>query len=375
MRPLFLLIFGSIFLFSCNSSEKNEISDSKEWELVIEDSIQVDILGKVYTGEFRDGIGLLFESTTHTLFKIDESGQILAKNSFPESGPNSIKAVNLLKIGPKGQIFISSYLGKILELNPDLSVKREVMMPFKSLAFDGLMNSKTMEFWEDELILLYPGRNDVSPYIPFYYRDHFLLEKVNLKTGESEPIVKTPPSSRFSGDELYERPSVTFTQNGNHLYLYFSNEPKVHLYDMNQGFAFMETIDLEIDEFITSPVLKDEFEYYSFKKLIEGFLEGVYLNGNLIVCQYKKGIAEEEYALQQFEFPKDFGKLDYLNPTYLKIYERNGGWSNEIKVPEKVETIFSMYNPAEPFFGMRNDEWLGVEQDYITFYKLKLVRK
>ena len=372
----FLILIIPIILFSCGPSSENQvISESNEWELVIEDSIKVDILGKVYTGEFRDGIGLLFEYTSNTLYKINESGQVLAKNTFPESGPNSIKALNQVKIGPKGQIFISSYLGKILELNPDLSFKKEIPMPFKSLAVDGLMNSKTMEFWEDELILLYPGRNEVSPYIPFYYRDHFLLEKLNLGTGISEPIVRTPPTSRFSEDKLYDRPSVTFTQNGNNLYLYFSNEPKIHVYDRMDGFTIKETIDLEIDRFVIGPELKDEFEYYNFNKLIEGFLEGVFVNDNLLVCLYKKGMTEEMYSMQQFEFPKDFGKLDYLNPAYFKIFEKNKGWSNEIKIPEKVEIIFSMYDPEEPFFGMRNDEWLGEEQDYITFYKLKLVRK
>ncbi|MDX5337744.1 MAG: hypothetical protein LPK25_01875 [Cyclobacteriaceae bacterium] len=375
MRQLVSIFSGVLLLFSCSGSEQKVLSSSNEWELVFEDSVQVNILGKVYTGEFRDGIGLLFEYTSNTLYKINESGQVLGKTTFPESGPNSINAVNLVKIGPKGQIFISSYLGKILELNSDLSLKREIEMPFKSLAFDGLMNSKTMEFWEDELVLLYPGRNEVSPYLPFYYRDHFLLEKLNLSTGESVPIVRTPPTSRFSGNKLYERPSVTFAQNGNSLFLYFSNEPKIHVFDRGNEFEFKETIDLEIDRFVIGPELKDEFEYYNFKKLIEGHLTGIFLNENLIVSYYSKGIAEDEYASHQFEFPKDFGKLDYLNPSFFKVFEKNKGWSNEIKIPEKVEIIFSMYDPEKPFFGMRNDEWLGEEQDYITFYKLKLVKK
>lgn len=55
-------------IFSC-SSPKNESEspsiNSNEWELQIVDSIQVDYLGCVNGGEFRNGKGVIFDFKTN----------------------------------------------------------------------------------------------------------------------------------------------------------------------------------------------------------------------------------------------------------------------------------------------------------------------
>jgi hypothetical protein len=175
--------------------------------------------------DFSDGIGILYDYTANTLIKIDYEGQVLTTQAFPKDGPNSISFISTVKIDPSSNPYVGNYDGPYYELNKDLSVKRQIEMPFPSQSFGGLMDMKSFEFWQDNIILYYTGRDDVGPFTDNYLSKYFLLEKLNPSTGESSPLIRTPPTSKFSKGLLYERPSISFTIAENDLLLYFNNEP------------------------------------------------------------------------------------------------------------------------------------------------------
>lgn len=374
----FLVASLILFFFSCSSSETESNKPEKpsnEWELVILDSIQVDYLANISTGDFKGGFGLLYDITANTLVKINYEGQVLTTHTYPKIGPNSISYVSTVKFDPYGNPYIGHYRGPYLELNEDLSVKSNIDMPFPSQSFGGLMDEKSFEFWQDNIIFHFPGRNEESPYTETYLSESFLLEKLNPATGESSPLIRTPNTSKFSTSSLYERPAISFTISGDNLLLYFSNEPKIHKFNLLDSGKHTETIDINPTKFIEAPKLKDITENYGYEKLVEGNIFGVFADEKYIVVHYSEGISEEVFTANQFNFPDDFPKLTDLNQSYFKIYDEEKGWSNEIPIPKKVKSIFAIEDPTEPFFALRNDDYIGVEQDYITFYKLKLVQK
>lgn len=116
-------------------------------------------------------------------------------------------------------------------------------------------------------------------------------------------------------------------------------------------------------------------DYYWYKKLVEGNIHGLFADQNRYVVHFSKGISEEVFNASNFDFPADFPKLADINPSYFKVYDTKEGWSGEIAIPKKVDKIFAMELPTAPFYALRNDEYLGEEQDYLTFYKLRLVQK
>lgn len=366
------------FLYSCSSSESKKSenpSASNEWELQILDSIQVGHLGNISTGDFSNGTGLLFDNTSNSLIKIDETGMILATQTYPKTGPNSIDFITIVKIDQQGNPYIGNYRGEFFELNEDLSFKRKIKLPFESQAFDGLMDDKSFEFWKDHIILHFPGRGEVSPYSESYLRDNYLLEMLNPTTGESSPLVRTPKTSKFSTDQLYESPRLSIEIVEDELLLYFSNEPKIHKFSLLDSGRFIETIEIQPSKFIQAPELKDKTEYYGYQKLVEGNIHGLFADQDRYVVHFSQGISEEVFSTSNFDFPADFPKLADINPSYFKIYDTKQGWSGEISIPKKVNKIFAMELPTTPFYALRNDEYLGEEQDYLTFYKLQLVQK
>ncbi|UZD24642.1 hypothetical protein PBT90_14770 [Algoriphagus halophytocola] len=370
-----LLILGIIACSAPQNKSEIQSESSHEWELQILDSIQVDYLGDISTGDFRGGIGLLYDYTANTLVKIDYEGQVLATHTYPKDGPNSISYVSTVKLHPGGNPYIGHYRGPYLELNEDLSVKRNIELPFPSQSFGGLMDEKSFEFWQENIIFHFPGRDEVSPYTETYLSENFLLEKLNPTTGESSPLIRTPSTSKFSSGLLYERPAISFTLSGDDLLLYFNNEPKIHRFNLLDSGKHTETLDINPTKFIEAPELKDKTENYGYEKLVEGNIFGVFADQKYVVVHYSEGISEEVFTANQFNFPEDFPKLIALNQSNFKVYDEEKGWSNEILIPKKVDKIFAMEDPTQAFFALRNDEYLGEEQDYLTFYKLKLVQK
>jgi hypothetical protein len=325
--------------------------------------------------DFSDGIGILYDYTANTLIKIDYEGQVLTTQAFPKDGPNSISFISTVKIDPSSNPYVGNYDGPYYELNKDLSVKRQIEMPFPSQSFGGLMDMKSFEFWQDNIILYYTGRDDVGPFTDNYLSKYFLLEKLNPSTGESSPLIRTPPTSKFSKGLLYERPSISFTIAENDLLLYFNNEPKIHKFNLLDSGRFVESIDINPTKFIEAPELKDKYESYDYEKLVEGNVFGVFANKDHLAVHYSQGISEDVFTSYEFKFPEDFPKLAELNQSYFKVYETEKGWSNEIPISKNVKQIFAMEGLNQQFFALRNDEYLGEEQDYITFYKLQLVQK
>jgi hypothetical protein len=164
-KELLIISISFVLVFACGEKQEGsqEKSISNEWELVILDSIQVDVLGTISTGDFRNGVGMLFDYTSNRLIEIDYTGNIIISKTYPKEGPNSINFITTVKIDSLGNPYIMNYRGDFYELNKDLSFKRKIEMPFPSTSYGGLMDNKSMEFWKNEIILQYAGRDEISP--------------------------------------------------------------------------------------------------------------------------------------------------------------------------------------------------------------------
>lgn len=374
--PILILLLVAVF-FACSEKQENtgKSSDSGEWELVILDSIQVDILGEISTGDFRDKVGVLYDNKNNTLYKIDLEGNIRGKKEYPTTGPESFQFLTTIEIDSLGGIYILNFMNVFYYLGHDLSVTKKIEMPFPSTSFDGATDSKAFDFYAGKIILWYAGRDEKSPYTKHYLRDEFLLEKFDPKTGESSPLLRSPSTSKFSTDQLYDRPTVSFDIQGDMLYLAFSNEPAIHVFDLAKDGAFLESLAFNPSMFILGEALKDEYEYNDFSKLVEGRIQAVYADEKNLMVHFWGGMNEEQFAIGEYSNPDNFMKVFDQLDNYFKIQTAENGWSEEILVPKKVSTIFEIGTIDKPFFGLRNDEYLGEEQDFITFYKLQLVQK
>lgn len=366
----------SMSLFACETEKEQTISESNEWELVIVDSIQVDYLGTFNGGEFTNGIGLLFNFKENKLLKFDEEGNILYEESYPKEGPGKVFYPTKTRITKDGKLYAASFVGWLYEFNQDLTFKREINLEFLTEAKDGGGIMRTIDEWRDYLILYYPGRDGANPYDPHFIRDHYLLEKVDPETGKSEPIIKIPPISRYASDAFYERPWIHFSVLDDLLYLILDNEPLIHIYDLSQGDGkFLKTIPISPSKFMDNGEHSEKYQYISGSKMLDGSVRQVFPTQQGIAVYYTEGINEDVFMENELFNPDNFSEYPNHQRQILKIVQPDSTLSNEISIPYKIQRILNIESLDKPFYALRHDEYLGEEQDYLTFYKLQLKQK
>jgi hypothetical protein len=376
-KGLFLLIIPFVLVFACgkNKESSQEKSISTEWELVILDSIQLDHLGTVGGADFKNGIGVLYDFKENKLIKFDDSGKILHEQPYPTEGPSKVQYPTQIKILQEGNIVAASFIGWLYEINPDLSFKREIKLEFPTEAKDGGGLLKNLDVWNGKIISYYPGRDGANPYDPYFLRDHFLLEKIDAETGTSEPIIRIPKSSRYSTDKYYERPFLQFVILKNNLYLTLENEPLVHVYDLSRNNEYLHTYDLEPSKFLDNGEHSKPYEYISFSKMLDGSIQQLFPTEEGIFVLYTEGISEEIYQQNELKEPVNFPLHKVFQRQVIKIINTDSTLSNEIDVPYSIGRILNIESLSEPFYALRDDDYIGEEKDFLTFYKLKLVQK
>lgn len=370
------IVIFSISQIACSKKEVSDLENfSNEWELVILDSIQVDYLGSVGGGDFRNGKGVIFNFQENKLIEFDSMGSILHESSYPTDGPGKVQYPTQLRYTEDGRLFAASFVGWLYELNTDLSLKQEIKLSFPSQANDGGGFMRNLEIWNDSLVSYYPGRDGANPYDPHFVRDHFLLEKIDPKTGGSVPLIKIPSTSRYSSDKFFERPWIQFGISGNRLHLALSNESMIHVYDLNDGGVYLNTVDFKPSKFLDNGEHQKEYQYISGRRMLDGVIRQLFVTKKGTVVFFNEGIDEDIFVQNELNIPKNFPKYKDFQNQILKIIVKDSILSNEIKVPYNIGRIMNIEELDEPFYALRDDEFIGEEQDYITFYKLQLVRK
>lgn len=373
-NQVFLLLAFCFLVFSCSEKTDSNVI-SNEWELMIEDSIQVDYLGIVHGAEFRDGKGIIFNLKENKLIQFDESGKILHEQAYPFDGPNKVYYPMQLNLTSEGKLYGASFIGWLYEFNSDLKFKREINLPFITEAKDGGGIRRVLDQWKDHLILYYPGRDGANPYDPFFFRDHFLLEKVDPQTGSAEPMIRIPSTSRYASDKFYERPWVNFGILGDTLYLTLDNEPLIHLYDLTDSGSYLKTIPFLPSKFEDNGEHSKAYQYISRTKMKDGSIKQIFTTRLGIVLTYTEGISEDIYVQNDLKNPKNFPLHANFENQILKVIQVDGSLSNEIIIPRSIDRILAIESLDAPFYALRNDDFIGEEQEYLTFYKLKLVQK
>ncbi|NHE57832.1 hypothetical protein [Cyclobacterium plantarum] len=374
-RIFLLSMMVSVYGCTDRTNLSSKSSASNEWELVILDSIQVDYLGSVGGGDFRNGKGVFFNFQENKLIEFDSTGKIHYERSYPTDGPGKVQYPTQLRYTDDGRLFAASFVGWLYELNRDLTLKQEITLPFPSQANDGGGFFRSLDFWNDSLVSYYPGRDGANPYDPHFIRDHFLLEKIDPKTGGSVPLIKIPSTSRYSSDKFFERPWIQFGISSTRLHLALSNEPMIHVFDLNDGGSFLHTVNFKPSKFLDNGEHQEKYQYISGSRMLDGAIRQLFVTEKGTVVYYEEGIDEEIFVQNELNLPKNFPKYKDFQNQVLKIISPDTILSNEIIVPYRIGRIMNIEGLDKPFYALRDDDFVGEEQEYITFYKLLLVKK
>ena len=309
-----------------------------------------------------------------TLVKFDTTGKIIAKKVYSTEGPENVKSLETLFMH-ENVIFGTSSFVNIYKFDNNLEPIGTLKMPFMGEARGGAFNRKNIAVWKNKLLLWYPGRDGISPYIDHFYRDYPLLELYDLATNTTKAVVRSPPSSQFSTSDFFTRPSINFTIENDSLYLTFSNEAQVHIYAMGDSIQWTRSINFLPEDFKLIPAQKSYLTPFQMTQMYEAQIRGIYSDQRHIIIAYQGGIDGDTFVNNNLKERENFYRYPEFKKDYLKIYQYGSGWSNEMIIPSKVKLILNIEAVDKPFYALRNDEYLGEEQDYLTFYKLQLIQK
>jgi hypothetical protein len=363
-----ILIFG---FTGCTSGSHK--TDPIVYTLEILDSIRVDYMGYPNIGEFKNGRGIIYDQKSTTIIAFDSIGNILSRNQFPEEGPGSLSWIGGIRIHSEDKIFVNTLKGEIGVLDENLQLMEKIPMPFPPELRDMRGNAKVFDFWEDYLYLYYPGRGGQNPYSRDFWKENNLLEQIDLSTGDTKGILKLPSQSKHQSDLFFEQPLPTVGIHQDKLYLHLDTETLIFIYDLEKDGEIIDVLDFKPSKYVQQEGQTERVGYVSGNYMSRGKSNNIFPVKDGLIIFYREGIAKDDFLNAGLNERENWYKIPDMERKVLKIYKDKSGWSNEIILPPKVGQILNIESLDKSFYGFRNDEYLGEEQEFVTLYKMKLI--
>lgn len=322
--------------------------------------------------DFQDGKGILYDTQRSTLVLFDSTGSILHQETYPSEGPGSFSWVGGMRFHPTGKIILTTLIGEIVRLDEQLTIEKKLGMPFPSELRDMQNNARTFDFFEDNLLIFYPGRDGQSPYKREYWKENKLIEQLNLTTGKIKPIISLAADSKHQSDAYFERPWPKVAIHQNLLYLHLDTESIIAVYDLSQDGAYIESLDFAPSKYVQYEEQQKQVGYVSGNFMSRAKSFNLFATPEALVIHYCEGISKDDFLNAGLNEKKNWYKIPDMEGRFLKVYQPSIGWSNEIRVPPVINQIMNIEQVSKPFYAIRNDEYIGEEHDFITLYKLKL---
>ena len=373
------LFIGTVLLYSLCACSKNSANEDEQlglnYELEIIDSIQVEVMERITAMDFNNGNGVVYSNQNNQITLFDADGKTLKSQTYPKEGPGSIVSVTNLRLLDNGNIVLyPSFGNRLIILDADLEMKKIIEMPFPSELRGSSYFRYMLAVHGGDVFLFYPGRDGGNPYRNNFYKDYKMLEKVNLQSGLSQATYKLPENSKYQSDLTYSYPNITVSAGNDKIYLALDTESLIHIFDPKSDSPALETLDFKPQKFVQMPGEKAEY-VNDYGKIYKGRVKNLFAIPNGVLVYYHEGIEGDIFQREALIERENWPKLPDFDKEILKVYVEGKGWSNEVLVPPYVKAISGIHDLGNHFYVFRHDDYLGEEQDYLTFYKMKLVRK
>ncbi len=156
-------------------------------------------------------------------------------------------------------------------------------------------------------------------------------------------------------------------------------ERKYHVYIENgDELEYSRTIDLLVDDAvdIKGVPLNNIMGMQEANRFnVFGKIEQLYTHDGLIFVVYTKGVKEEVAMQYNPENSEEWGKLIQGIPRYLAVFSRDHQLlRKDLPLPEGIHLTPVINNLGE-ILVIKNQEFWGVEEEFVTFYKMKMLKR
>jgi hypothetical protein len=384
-NQLSLLLLLILLAISCTKKEEQRSEkplSKQQFKFEIYDSLVVDYLGNLVLMDISpDGQNyLMIDQNTDTLSVTDPRGEIKYKyyrnGDDPEAIPGNRTGLGkfldnqtILIPGSQGLATyeISGKLKKVFK--PDFTGMSSLVIPF----------NQVHDASGQKIYIYLPGRySDLGQQGLDFQKNSKRLEVLDLNSGEFESVTPFPKESKYSS-ETQEFGSLdfytTFKIEGDSLFLFFRNEPKLfsyHLSDLEKpasvkSIPYPEFIERKVDD---KPVnggfnMRDFFLGTNLSLFPTG-------DGDFLI-QYLTGLTDEEAnevnSAAGTDFNKMFEEAEKYNGGGFALFD-GSQLSSIIEKPEILGNLNKFISKNEIWFSLNFSE---AENDYSVIYKTRLV--
>jgi len=375
-----------LIVFAC-SGEKEEtkltssLSDQR-FEFEIYDSLVVDYLGNLMLMDISsNGSNFLFiDEASDSILVTDKAGEILYQYKKSGEGPEdydegrSGKAVFI-----SNEEFIVPTTSQLVQFNIQGEFTKRFKPEFNGFATLLVPSSKVLFKQGDYFYTKLTGRyTDLIQQGTDYQTKSTQLERVNIQTGEFEPIVSFPKGSKYKSEEiefgaLDFQPVFTVAQDS--LYVIFRNEPKIFGYSLTNLDSPVYSRSIPLPFFVERDVNKKlENGGFITRDYLLGSINSIYkIDDSAFLLSYNSGITDEQFGEVNSAAGDDFKKIFKEAAKFWRIETvvfNGNSISKGIKEPEPLGSIAKIISKDEIWFNL---DYSNVENDYSVIYKTRLV--
>ena len=378
-KETFLMALLTLLFSGCTQEKsKDELTDAYQW--VLRDSIQVDYMGELFLMDYDPlqelYLGRWNAQEEYVVF--DESGAIKHTFKLTEDGPNKIgwaTGVNLLD----GKICVMDQTQGIYFFDLDGTFSSKLPIGEDYFHINGLPFGAHRS--GDEFLYFRPEKGRSledfrTMYSNVYSAD--ILEIYNSNTGKIRTSMPFPPNTVYSTGNFYNWTFPGLYKYKDEWILWILAELKYFVYKEQEGeIVLSKVVDLNLKDAIPMPgipMARYQDWYEENRNIIFGRIQQIYRRESDVVVIYTKGVSEDiasQYNRDNWEEWSAF--IDGIQ-RYAAIFDSNHELiQKDIQVPKGI-WLSSIVHPSGAIIAQKNQEYFGVEEDYLIFYQLDLAK-
>ncbi|WP_057938362.1 hypothetical protein [Algoriphagus resistens] len=377
MKRFLLPLVLVLCYFSCSQKDNDTVKGSADFHLEIVDSIRIDRLGSLWIQDY-DSISRQYiavtEKTDQELIVFNDTGEITSVITIALEGPNAIHGIFSLSFRNSEIKILDSDTG-FYSLNTDGVIQSKISLPYPYM-FIGPGLGGAFNSLGNEIAYLRPiNRDSITGGMEWMAEDQYtkpVLEVMDTLSSEIRKTMAFPQTSRYADGNFYFFPFPTVKKYADRWYLYFWKELKYFVYkEEGEELVLEKTVDLEaLDAVLPKPLPFSEVgQYLELTHSIKpGYIFQLYRYAGKTIVIYRKGFPEDLVLQSQAD-----ESVELVDKDFAAVFdEQNNLVMNEIELPEGL-VFSSMITEKGEILAKKNQDFFGVEEDFVVYYKLKLL--
>jgi len=377
---LFIVNLAVLFFISCKSNEEKSFP---KISITVSDSIKIDYLGNLKLEGYdpQSDQYLLSNEGMMPILEVDSEGKITRNHQISHEGPDAIPQPGGLGY-LNGDLLIYDIQAGYHKLNRDNSVTQEIQVPYPHSYLVFPPHLPLIKRTEDEVIYLKPLTDSdfVDGMGEAFFRNYYgksLLEKLNLKTGNTTSHMEIPSESIYK-DGMNHGIYIPIIKNkGNYWLLSTWFDPYIYVYEEHNGeFHLIKTVDLQLDDLVAYEAvsMKNSDSFYDKNADIRpGNINDILWLDDSIVVVYRKGLNKNSVNEIKRNYPAEANvEIEKQDPFYAAVLDKAFNLiDKDVEFPYGIHYP-NVVNTTNDIVSLKHPALFDVEENYITLYKMKL---